>query len=133
VRSFHVFFATSVFLASLCGCGPKKGSTSSAAPATSGIITVNNTYGGTCPKGTAQAGGITASLDGGPVVSIADNSKFEFANVAQGKHTLSVRAVGARSGLGGGVWDCGISVAPGGDYSVLVTCGAKGTVSLVCP
>jgi len=109
-------------------CGSKKAS-SSATPSTAGIITVNNIYRGTCSENHGRASIIRASVDGGPIVTVADNSKFEFANVAQGSHTLSLHAQGARFDGGGDAWQCRIMASGGSSTTVLVSCGANGTIS----
>jgi hypothetical protein len=96
---------------------------------------VDNSYEGTCSVsvGKRRPGAITASLDGGPPVPLADKAKFEFANISRGVHTLSLASGGAPFEAGGRVWNCPISVVPGGAYTVLITCADDGAISSACP
>jgi hypothetical protein len=131
VRSFLPLFAAALLLALTGACGRKTGQPSDGG--SSGTIIVANSYPAGCSKGTAKDGAFSASLDLGPAVRIADNSSFEFANIAQGSHTLKVRLSGARAEDGAETVLCSIYVAAGASYTERISCDKKGAPSLSCP
>jgi hypothetical protein len=94
---------------------------------------VDNAYDGLCSSGRHKACAITVSVDGRPAVPVAEGAKFEFANVSQGVHVLSISSSGAPFEKGGAVWTCSISVAASGAYNVVLGCGGHGSVSPACP
>ena len=133
MRSFFPLFALASLLAWTGACGRKTGRPSGAAQGLSGTIIVDNTYPASCSKDPAKDGAFSASLDQGPPVTIADNSSFEFANIAQGNHTLRVQISGARAKDGAETVDCTLSVAAGASYTERISCDKNGAPSLACP
>lgn len=94
---------------------------------------VDNAYEGLCSSGSHKACAITASVDGRPPVPVARGVKFEFANISQGVHVLSIASNGAPFEQGGFTWTCSITVAASGSYTVVLACGLHGAVSAACP
>ncbi|HTB22297.1 MAG TPA: hypothetical protein VK914_06300 [bacterium] len=133
MRPFFPLFAVCLLAALLGACGRKTGQPSGNAPAGSGIIIVDNSYAATCSDESARAGSFDASLDQGPPVTVADNSKFEFANIAPGSHSLRIQISGPRAKDGAETVECTVSVAAGVSYTERISCDKKGAPSLSCP
>jgi len=122
-----------LLLALVGACGRKTGQPSGAAQGLSGTIILDNSYPAHCSDDSGKAGAFSASLDQGPLVLVADNFSFEFANIAQGSHTLKVQISGARAKDGAETLDCAVYVAAGASYTVRILCDKNGRPSLNCP
>lgn len=97
-----------------------------------GSVILANSFPGACAhpvSGTA----VTASMDGGPVVAVADDARFQFANLAPGAHTLAVRAVFPRPGASGVERTLRLDVPAGGTDRVEIDCASDGSPSLSEP
>lgn len=122
IRLFPVIGALFVVA---CGCGSHKKPNNSAS--SGGCITIENRYPGVCILAQSKPEALSASLDGGPVVEVAGNAKFQFANVAAGDHTICIYIQGKTTPTAQTVWKRALRVSPGGSYGIEITCNPDGS------
>ncbi|MGH7441887.1 MAG: hypothetical protein ACREKE_04350 [bacterium] len=96
-------------------------------------IIVDNHFSGTCAAVQARPVTITAALDQDPIVTLPDRAKFQFANLAPGRHCLTFYSVGAPMEGGHGTEVLRFNASAGGTEFVELGCAADGSVSLSGP
>lgn len=104
-------------LAVASGCGRGR-------PQATASVIVDNLYSSTCLR-PARRHALLARMDQAPPVTVADGAKFQFANLAPGRHTLFLEAKGVSFTAGGPSLVRALDLAPGAGLGVRVTCSGR--------